>query len=62
MESLLAFALEVGKILGELGKTPYEPLKEEHEESMSISETIVEKQIQVLNESLISLLRQQRNL
>jgi len=62
MECLLAFALEVEKFLGELGETPYEPFKEEHEESMSIGETIVEKQIQVLNESLISLLKQQRNL
>jgi hypothetical protein len=29
MESLLAFTLEVEKVLGELGETPYEPLKEE---------------------------------
>lgn len=29
MESLFAFALEVEKVLGELGETPYEPPKEE---------------------------------
>jgi hypothetical protein len=57
MESLLAFALEVEKVLGELDEIPYEPLKEQHEESMFTSETIVEKQIQVLNESSISLLK-----
>jgi hypothetical protein len=57
MESLLAFALEVEKVLGELDEIPYEPLKEEHEENMFTNETIVEKQIQVLNESLISLLK-----
>jgi hypothetical protein len=29
MESLFAFALEVEKVLKELGEIPYEPLKEE---------------------------------
>ncbi len=62
MESLLASTLEVEKVLGELDEIPYEPLKEEQEESMFTGEKIVEKQIQVLNESLINLLKWQRDL
>lgn len=45
------------KVLGELNEIPYEALKEEQEESIFTSETILEKEIQVLNESLISLLK-----
>jgi hypothetical protein len=34
-------AMEVERVLGELGETPYEPLKEEQEEESS--QTIMEK-------------------
>lgn len=42
-----------------LDETPFELLKEEKEESMMIRETIVEKEVQHLNDSLINLLKRQ---
>ncbi len=42
MEALLVAALEVEHVLVKLGETPFELLKEEHEENMTIVETIVE--------------------
>jgi hypothetical protein len=44
--------LEVEQVLTKLGKTPFEPLKEEHKEGMMI-DTMTEKQLNVLNESII---------
>jgi hypothetical protein len=32
MDELLVIAIETNKVLGEIGKTPYEPLQEEREE------------------------------
>jgi hypothetical protein len=43
MEVLLPIALEVEKVLRELGETPYEPFKEEQEEFMSGKDLVVEK-------------------
>jgi hypothetical protein len=57
MESLLVTTLEIEKMFGELREIPYEPLKEEHDEFMNGRGLVVEKQVQVLNESLISLQR-----
>ncbi len=44
-------------MLTKLGKTHVEPLKEEHEEGMAI-DTMMEKQLNVLNESIIYILKQ----
>ncbi len=41
--------------MGELGKTPYEPLKEEQEEG--VAETMMEKQVNALNNTLINFLK-----
>ncbi len=57
MESLFNVALEVEWVLPKLGETPFELLKKEHEENMNVGETTMEKQVQLLNESLINLLR-----
>ncbi|CAM6040107.1 unnamed protein product [Sphagnum compactum] len=43
IEELVVVATELEKVLGELGETPYEPLKEEHEDG--VSETTMEKQV-----------------
>jgi hypothetical protein len=43
------------RLLGELGKTPLEPLKEEQEEGTS--ETMMEKQVTALNNTLINLFK-----
>jgi len=41
IEELVVVATELEKVLGELGETPYEPLKEEHEDG--VFETTMEK-------------------
>jgi hypothetical protein len=41
IEELVGAVTEVERVLGELGETPYEPLKEEQEEESS--QTIMEK-------------------
>lgn len=62
MDVLFDVALEVEQVLVKLGKTPFELLKEQQEENMCIIETTMEKQVQVLNESLINLLKRQLDL
>jgi hypothetical protein len=62
MEALLNVALDMERVLAELGETRFELLKEEQKENMGTIEMVVEKQVQVLNESLINLLRKQSNL
>jgi len=52
IEELVGVATEVERVLGELGETPYEPLKEEQEEESS--QTIMEKQVTALNNTLIN--------
>jgi hypothetical protein len=55
IEELVAAAIEVERVLGELGETPLEPFKEERDEVTE--ETIMEKQVTTLNETLINLFR-----
>ncbi len=55
IEELVGAATELERVLGELGKTPYEPLKEEQEEG--VEETMMEKQVNVLNDTLINFLK-----
>jgi hypothetical protein len=52
IEKLVGAATEVERVLGELGETSYEPLKEEQKEESS--QTIMEKQVAVLNNTLIN--------
>ncbi len=52
VEELVAAATEVERVLGELGETPFEALKEEQEER--IEETIMEKQVTTLNNTLVN--------
>ncbi len=52
IEELVSVAIEVERVLGELGETPLEPLKEEKEEGTE--ETIMEKQVTALNETLVN--------
>jgi hypothetical protein len=52
IEELVGAAIEVERVLGELGETPFEPFKEEQEEG--IEETIMEKQVAALNNTLIN--------
>jgi hypothetical protein len=47
--------VKIEHVLGELGETPYEPMKEEHDEIMS-EESIIDRQLHVLNETLINFL------
>jgi len=52
IEELVAAAIEVERVLGELGETPFEPLKEEREEGTE--DDTVEKQVAALNSTLIN--------
>jgi hypothetical protein len=52
IEELVGATTEVERVLGELGETPYEPLREEHEEETS--ESNMEKQVTALNNTLIN--------
>jgi hypothetical protein len=48
-------ATELEQVLGELGETPFEPLKEEQEEG--VIETLMEHQVAALNNTLINFFR-----
>ncbi len=52
IEELLGVTNEVERVLGELGETPFEPLKEEQEER--VAETSMEHQVATLNDTLIN--------
>jgi hypothetical protein len=52
IEKLVDVATELERVSSELGETPFEPLKEEQEEG--VSETIMEKQVTALNNTLIN--------
>jgi len=55
IEELVGAATELERVLGELGETPYKPLKEEHEEG--VVETMMEKQVNALNNTFINFLK-----
>ncbi len=52
IEEMVGAATELERVLSELGETPFEPLKEEQEEG--VTETIMQKQVAVLNNALVS--------
>ncbi|CAK9869347.1 unnamed protein product [Sphagnum jensenii] len=52
IEELVGATIEVERVLGELGKTPFEPLKEEQEEG--VAETSMEHHVANLNNTLIN--------
>jgi hypothetical protein len=55
IEKLVSAAIELERVLGELGEIPFEPLKEEQEEG--VTETMMEKQVIALNNTLINFLK-----
>ncbi len=61
MDELLSNVVKVDKMLGEIGKTPYEPLHEEKEEELSLGKTNIDKQLQVFNETLVNYFGQGTN-
>jgi hypothetical protein len=52
IEELVGVATELERVLGEMGETPFEPLKEEQEEG--VEETLMEKQVTALNNTLVN--------
>ncbi|CAK9236260.1 unnamed protein product [Sphagnum troendelagicum] len=52
IEELIGATMEVERVLGELGETPFEPLKEEQEEG--VTEMTMEHQVANLNNTLIN--------
>ncbi len=55
IEEMVGAATELKRVLGELGETPFEPLKEEQEEG--VAETTMEKQVNVFNDTLINFMK-----
>jgi hypothetical protein len=53
IEEVVTIAVEIEHVLGELGETPYEPMKEEQDETM-FRESTTDRQLHVLNETLIN--------
>jgi hypothetical protein len=51
---VVVVVVKIVHVLGELGETPYEPMKEEQYETMSRKST-TDLQLHVLNETLINL-------
>ncbi len=56
IEGLVRTAIEVERVLAELGETPYEPLREEQDKETSESNT--EKQVNALNNALINFFKE----
>ncbi len=55
IEEMVGAATELERVLGELGETPFEPLKEEQEER--VAETMMEKQVNAFNDMLINFMK-----
>jgi len=55
IEELVSAATELERVLGELGETSFEPLKEEQEEG--VAKTMMEKQVTALNNTFINFLK-----
>jgi hypothetical protein len=55
IEKLVGVATELERVLREIGKTPFEPLKEEQDEG--VEETLMEKQLTTLNDTLVNLIK-----
>jgi hypothetical protein len=53
IEEVVTVIIEIERVLGELGETPYEPMKEEQEETM-FGESTIDHQLHVLNDTLIN--------
>ncbi len=52
IEELVGAATELKRVLVEIGEIPFEPLKEEQEEG--VEETLMEKQVTALNNTLVN--------
>ncbi len=49
--------IKIERVLGDLGETPYDPLREEKDEDVT-GESSTDKQLSMLNETLIHLFRE----
>ncbi len=52
IEEMVIVIIEIDNVLGDLGETPYDPLKEKKDEE-AIGESFINKQLSMLNETLI---------
>jgi hypothetical protein len=55
IEELVGAAIELERVLGEIGEILFKPLKEEQNEG--VEETLMEKQVTALNDTLINLIK-----
>ncbi len=56
IEELVGATTELERVLGEIGETPFEPLKEEQKEG--VEETLMEKQVTALNNTVVNFFKQ----
>jgi len=52
INEMVIVAIKIERVLGNLGETPYDPLKEEKDED-AIGKSFTNKQLSMLNETLI---------
>jgi hypothetical protein len=45
MDEFIIIVVEVEKVLGKIGETPYEPLHEENEEKLTLGKTSIDKHL-----------------
>ncbi len=57
IEEMVITTIKIEKVLGYLGETPYDPLREEKDEDVT-SESFIDKQLSMLNETLIHSFRE----
>ncbi len=60
IEEMVIVAIEIGRVLRDLGETPYDPLREEKDEDV-IGESSMKKKLPMLNEILIHVFRESGN-
>jgi hypothetical protein len=60
IEEIVIVTTEIERVLGDLGETPYDPLMEEKDEDVT-GESSTNKQLSVLNETLIHFFRESGN-
>jgi hypothetical protein len=54
MDEILAIAIDIEKVLGEIGIFFYEPLQEAREEELALGETNTNKHFQAMNDTLVN--------
>ncbi len=60
IENMVVATIEIERVLGDLGETPYDPFREEKDEDVT-GESSTDKQLSMLNETLIHFFKESGN-